>query len=167
MVEEGREDTLPRIQDSKLKIVFKRKRFAPVLHEVLVDAKDAATLQALLGLVGLSMETQLDRCKIGMPGPLGAEDYLPGVHSLRKADAEFVGCCMAGYVREPTIESEWQEFLRAVAESAHSWQEGVGYETEDGEGNAKGPADRAMEYGKIGGRGPKSTTKSRVVLFFC
>ena len=44
MAEEGREDTFPRNQDSKLKIVSKRKHFAAVLHKVLVDARDGATL---------------------------------------------------------------------------------------------------------------------------
>ena len=38
------------------------------------------------------MRTQLDRCKADMPGLLRVEDYLPGVHIVRKAEAEFAGC---------------------------------------------------------------------------
>ena len=97
---------------------------------MLVDAKDAATLQALLELVGLSMKRQLDRCKIGMAGLLRVKGYLPGTDSLRKADAEFVGCCMAGNVRDPTVEIRWEEFLRSVAAAARRRQGDEGYEGE-------------------------------------
>lgn len=161
---DGQEECLVGLRGILLKVIFKRKRFAPALYEELGNANDTTTLQTLLDLVASKLESKLDQCNIGMAGLLRVEGYLPGVHSLRKSDADFVGCCMAGRVRHPTIELEWADFLRAVADAGSG---GGGYEGDDEGDSTRFTAMRTGALGRSRRSKASLTGVARVMLFFC